>query len=63
MAAQGGIIRKRRSKSYILDAKSGRELLPKSYGSLKGKLEIDPRIDLTRLILEQVSSLARDCRI
>jgi hypothetical protein len=62
MAAQSGIIRKRRSKYYIFDAKSGRELLLKGYGSLKRKLEIDPRIDLTKPIFEQVSRLASNCR-
>lgn len=59
MTAQSGIIRKRGSKYYIFDASSGRELLLKGYGSLKGKLEIDARIDLTKPIFEQVARLRR----
>jgi hypothetical protein len=59
MTAQSGIIRKRGSKFYIFDAISGRELLLKGYGSLKGKLEIDARIDLTKPIFEQAAKLRR----
>jgi len=54
MAAHGGVIQKKGSKYYILDAKSGRELLLKGYGSLKGKLELSEGIDWTRPIFEQV---------
>jgi len=62
MAARSGVLRKKGSKYYILDASSGRELLLKGYGSLKGKLAIDPEIDLTKPIFEQVSKRARGAR-
>ena len=54
MATQGGVIRKKGSKYYIYDAGSGRELLLKGYGTLRGRLEIDERIDLTKPIFEQI---------
>ena len=59
MVAQSGMIRKKGSKYYIFDANSGRELLLKGYGSLKGQLELDARIDLTKPIFEQVCKPTR----
>jgi len=54
MTPQSGAIRKEGSKYYILDPKSGRELLLRGYGSLKGKLEIGGDIDWTKPVFEQV---------
>jgi hypothetical protein len=59
MTIQSGVLRKKGSKYYIFDANSGRELLLKGYGSQRIKLEIDPRIDLTKPIFEQAAKLRR----
>lgn len=52
-----------RGKAYfILDPDTGEWLELKGYGSMKGTLDLDPRIDLTKPIYEQVLTLERKDR-
>lgn len=42
----------------VRDPASGREVTLRGFGALKGRLALDPRIDLTKPIYEQVLALA-----
>ncbi len=43
----------------VLDPETGEYLEIKGYGALKGMIEFDPRIDLTKPIYEQVLKLEK----
>jgi hypothetical protein len=48
------ILEREGSKYFVTDPETGLRLELKGYGSLKGKLDLDPGIDLTKPIWEQV---------
>ena len=48
------VLEREGSKYFVTDPETGLRLELKGYGSLKGKLDLDPDIDLTKPIWEQV---------
>jgi hypothetical protein len=48
------------SKYFITDPETGERLELKGYGSMKGMLDLDPSIDLTKPIWEQVFGKGRN---
>ena len=61
------VLEREGSKYFVTDPETGFRLELKGYGSLKGKLELDSSIDLTKPIWEQVygdgfAAPVRSCR-
>jgi hypothetical protein len=54
------VLEKEGSKYFVTDPETGKRLELKGYGSMKGLLELDPSIDLTKPIWEQVFGNGRN---